>query len=601
MRKILALTLVVLLVMQSVQALNNTPDGVTITKQVTKAEISTVAIASAHPLATDAGLKILKQGGNAFDAAITVSAVLAVVEPYSSGIGGGGFWLLHTAADNKSVMLDGRETAPGNATADMYLDKQGAVVPRLSIDGALAAGIPGEPAALVWLAEHYGKLPLSTTLQPAIDAAINGFPVDAYYLRMLGFRLDAVKKSPVAANIFLSDSELPKLGTLIKQPDLAHTLELIAKHGRAGFYQGEIAEKLVKGVQQAGGIWTKQDLKNYRIKLREPIVSHYKGMTVTSAALPSSGGVVLSEIFNILSGYSMQSLDKTTQMHLITEAMRRAYRDRAEYMGDSDFVEVPVRQLTSLDYANKLRSSISKIKATRSEDLPPTWKDQSLGTDTTHFSILDQEGNRVAATLSINYPFGSGFMPEGTGVLLNDEMDDFSAKPGTPNVYGLVGAKANAIEPNKRMLSSMSPTFLETKNRLAIIGTPGGSRIITMVLLGSLAFHEGKTAEEIVNLPRFHHQYLPDHIQYEAASLDAETIEALEKRGHEMSENSGTWGNMQIVIKDKNSGILSAASDNRGVGKAETGSIELMERKEERKGESNERNIEDNKKGNKPQ
>ena len=595
MRKVLALILVVLLIMQSAQALKNTPDEAVITKEVTKSETSTAAIASAHPLATDAGLKILQQGGNAFDAAITVSAVLAVVEPYSSGIGGGGFWLLHSATDNKSIMLDGRETAPGKATADMYLDKQGAVVPRLSIDGALAAGIPGEPAALAWLAEHYGKLPLSTTLQPAIDAAKKGFSVDAYYLRMLGFRLDAVKKSPAAANVFLSDFDLPKLGTLIKQPDLAHTLELIAKHGRAGFYQGEIAAKLVKGVQQAGGIWTKQDLKNYRVKLREPVISQYKGMTITSAALPSSGGVVLSEMFNILSGYSLPSLDKTTQMHLITEAMRRGYRDRAEYMGDSDFVDVPVKRLTSFDHANKLRLSINKDKATRNEDLPPTWKDQSLGTDTTHFSIIDQQGNRVAATLSINYPFGSGFIPEGTGVLLNDEMDDFSAKPGTPNVYGLVGAKANAIEPNKRMLSSMSPTFLETENRLAIIGTPGGSRIITMVLLGSLAFHEGRTADEIVNLPRFHHQYLPDHIQYEVGSLDVRTIESLEKRGHEMSENSGTWGNMHIVIKDKNSGALDAASDSRGIGKAKTVSFTPFA-----SGESEKGSTEDNKKGNKP-
>lgn len=534
----------------------------------TKANINSLAIASAHPLATEAGLEILQQGGNAFDAAITVSAVLAVAEPYSSGLGGGGFWLLHTEKDNNNVMLDGRETAPGKASSKMFLDKQGQVIPRLSMDGALAAGIPGEPAALAWLAEHYGNLPLSKTLQPAIEIAKKGFPVDEHYLKMLSFRLNTIKQSPAAAKAFLLDLKVPQLGALIKQPDLAHTLKLMAKQGRAGFYQGEVADKLVKGVQQAGGIWTKQDLKNYQVKLRQPVQSHYKGMTITSAALPSSGGIVLSEIFNILSTYSLEKEDKVTRIHLITEAMRRAYRDRAEFMGDSDFVDVPVKLLTSLEYAAGLRQSINKNHATNSHSLASTWKDNNNGTDTTHFSIVDQQGNRVAATLSINYPFGSCFMPEGTGILLNDEMDDFSSKPGTPNAYGLVGAKANEIVANKRMLSSMSPTFLETDDRLAVIGTPGGSRIITMVLLGSLGFYEGKSADEIVNLPRFHHQYLPDHIQYEKGIFDSETIDSLQEKGHELLENSGTWGNMHIVIKNKKTGELSAASDKRGIGKS---------------------------------
>lgn len=529
---------------------------------------STIGIATAHPLATDAGHAILLQGGNAFDAAITVSAVLAVVEPYSSGLGGGGFWLLHTAKDNQDIMLDGRETAPSKATANMYLDKEGHVIPDLSITGALSAGIPGEPAALDWLAKNKGKLSLAQTLQPAIDLARNGFTVDTYYQKMLGFRLDAIRKSTAASRVFLKNNDIPELGTLIKQPHLAHTLELMAEKGRAGFYQGEVAEKLVEGVQKAGGIWTADDLKNYRVKLREPVKTHYKGMTITSAALPSSGGIVLSEIFNMLSGYALHTLDEGTRIHLIIEAMRRGYRDRAEYMGDSDFVDVPVKLLTDPGYAKGLRQSIRKDKATPSNTLAPTWRDQYKGTDTTHFSIIDKEGNRVAATLSINYPFGSCFIPEGTGILLNNEMDDFSSKPGAPNGYGLVGAKANAIEPGKRMLSSMSPTFLEMDDRLAVIGTPGGSRIITMVLLGSLGFYEGKTADEIVNLPRYHHQYLPDHIQYEAGSLAKDIIKSLEKRGHQTLENEGVWGNMHIVIKDKKSGMISAASDQRGIGKA---------------------------------
>ncbi len=530
-----------------------------------KAEIG---ISTAHPLATDAGNEILSNGGNAFDATVAISAVLAVVEPYSSGIGGGGFWLLHTAKDQQDIMLDGRETAPAKATADMYLDKDGKVIPRLSIDGPLAAGIPGEPAALVWLAENHGNLALSASLKKAIEIARNGFEVDAYYQKMLGFRLEAIRKSPASAKIFLANNEIPEIGTLIKQPDLAKTLEQLAKKGRAGFYQGEVADNLISSVQKAGGIWTKDDLSKYQIKLRKPIKSEYKGMRITSAALPSSGGIVMSEIFNILAGYDLHKLDKETKIHLIAEAMRRAYRDRAEYMGDTDFVDVPIEKLISPLYADGLRQSIRKDKTTPSNSLAPTWKDQSNGTDTTHFSVIDREGNRVAATLSINYPFGSGFTAKGTGVLLNDEMDDFSSKSGSPNVYGLVGAKANAIEPNKRMLSSMSPTFLETEDRLGIIGTPGGSRIITMVVLGSLGFYEGKTAEEIVDMPRFHHQYLPDRIQYEVNALDNDSIRKLEQLGHTTSAHESTWGNMHVVIKDKRSGKITAAADKRGLGKA---------------------------------
>ena len=535
------------------------------TKVVQNTEIG---ISTAHPLATDAGNTIILNGGNAFDAAVSISAVLAVVEPYSSGIGGGGFWLLHTAKDQQDIMLDGRETAPGNATADMYLDKDGNVIPKLSIDDALSAGIPGEPAALVWLAENHGKLSLATSLQQAIEIARKGFVVDDYYQKMLGFRLEAIRNSTASASIFLVNNEIPEVGTLIKQPDLANTLEQLANKGKAGFYQGEVADKLITSVQKAGGIWSKEDLLNYQVKVRSPIVSEYKGMKITSAALPSSGGIVMSEIFNILAGYDLQKLDKQTQIHLVAEAMRRAYRDRAEYMGDADFVEVPVTKLISPLYADGLRQSIRKDKATPSNSLAPTWKDQSNGTDTTHFSVIDKEGNRVAATLSINYPFGSGFTAEGTGVLLNDEMDDFSSKPGSPNVYGLVGAKANAIEPNKRMLSSMTPTFLETKDRIAIIGTPGGSRIITMVVLASLGFYEGLSAEEIVNLPRYHHQYLPDRIQYEADAFDSDTINKLEQLGHTTSAHESTWGNMHVVIKDKRTGKTAAAADKRGLGKA---------------------------------
>jgi gamma-glutamyltranspeptidase/glutathione hydrolase len=326
-----------------------------------------------------------------------------------------------------------------------------------------------------------------------------------------------------------------------------------------------VARRLVAGVQQAGGIWTLEDLMHYQVVEREPVRGRYHGMRITSAAPPSSGGIVLLEILNQLEGFSLENLSEADRIHLIVEAMRRAYRDRAEYLGDPDFVEMPLALLIGKSYAESLRRSIDSAKATPSELLPAA-SDVSQGAHTTHFSIIDSEGNRVAATLSINYPFGSCFVPEGTGVLLNNEMDDFSARPGTPNVYGLVGAEANAIEPAKRMLSSMTPTFLETSDRLAIVGTPGGSRIITMVLLGALAFEAGADAGSIVGLPRFHHQYLPDEIQLEPDALDAVTQDNLKARGHALSLKERPWGNMQLVILNKQDGSLQTGSDTRGIG-----------------------------------
>ena len=531
---------------------------------------SQAAIASAHPIATQAGFEILEQGGNAFDAAVAVSATLAVVEPYSSGIGGGGFWLLHDNKTKKDIMIDGRETAPLKATRNMYLDENGNVVPGLSVDGALAAGIPGEPAALIHIAKKYGRLSLAQSLAPAIRAASKGFVVTEHYRRMAGFRLKSLQLSEHAkdaAKIFLKNNQVPPLGYVIKQPDLAKTLKAMAKHGHKGFYAGKVAKKLVKSNNQAGGIWSLKDLKEYKIKERQPIVSEYKGYRLTSVAPPSSGGVALAEMLNILSFYNVGQLSASNRIHVIVEAMRRTYRDRAEFLGDSDYVKVPVKNLTSKNYAKSLQQKIDFEKATPSSQLKGV-ADTSGGNHTTHFSILDKQGHRVAATLSVNYPFGSGFVAEGTGVLLNDEMDDFSAKPGVPNVYGLVGAEANAIEPGKRMLSSMSPTFIESEDKLAVIGTPGGSRIITMVLHGILATMEGKTASQVVNLPRYHHQYLPDVIQYEPGTFSNKTVKILKELGHKLKPLENTFGNMQVVIWDKKENKVTAASDKRGEGEA---------------------------------
>lgn len=526
---------------------------------------SQAAIASAHPVATRAGFEVLEKGGNAFDAAVAVSATLAVVEPYSSGIGGGGFWLLHDARSKKNIMVDGREKAPLKATRNMYQDKQGNVIPGLSVNGPLAAGIPGEPAALVHIAHKYGRLPLKVSLAPAIRAAREGFKVTRYYQRMVGFRLSVLQEYMESSEIFLQDDNVPEEGYLVKQPGLARTLELLAEKGHAGFYHGEIARELIRSNNAAGGIWSMKDLAQYRVVEREPVVLNYRGYRITSVAPPSSGGVALAEILNMLSFYKLERMSDVSRIHVIAEAMRRAYRDRAEYLGDTDFVDVPMKKLTGMKHATRLQQSIDLEKATPSSSLKAVAVSNG-GNDTTHFSIIDKTGNRVSATLSINYPFGSGFVAGSTGVLLNDEMDDFSSKPGEPNVYGLVGAEANAIEPGKRMLSSMSPTFIENDSKVAIIGTPGGSRIITMVLHGILGFVEGKSAQQIVDIPRFHHQYLPDHIQYEPGAFNKNQLRKLKLMGHQLKAIDNTYGNMHVVTWDRVKNKVDAASDKRGEG-----------------------------------
>lgn len=520
------------------------------------------AIASAHYLATEAGHEILAQGGNAFDAAIAVSAALAVVEPTSSGIGGGAFWLLHRASDGFQVMVDGREQAPAAAHRDMYLDEEGNVNRELAVNGPLAGAIPGEIAGLEHLAKNYGRLPLSNCLQPAIRLATQGFPVDKKYNAMMGWRIDVIKRSPEAARFLLDNGEVPEIGYVIKLPDLAWVLQQVAERGAQGFYSGPVAERMVKGVRDAGGIWTLDDLAAYRIKEREPIRTAYGDYELVTAPPPSSGGIALAEILNVIEPYPLDELPGAQRTHLIVEAMRRAYRDRAIYLGDPDFADIPVDMLTSQFYADGLRASIRPDQATPSSML--AGNDQiPEGTDTTHFSIIDAEGNMVAATLTVNLPFGSGFMPPGTGFLVNNQMDDFSAKQGEPNAYGLIGFVANEIQPYKRPLSSMSPTFMLGEDKHAVIGTPGGSRIITMVLLGILDFMEGNEPESWVSLPRFHHQYVPDKISAESDAFSAAEIEELEGLGHQVEVRERPWGNMHGVMWNLKTGEVSGGSDPR--------------------------------------
>jgi gamma-glutamyltranspeptidase/glutathione hydrolase len=526
------------------------------------------AIATTHPLATQAGFEIFNQGGNAFDAAVAVSAALAVVEPHGSGLGGGGFWLLHSAKDQKNIMIDGREKAPAKAHRDMYLDVNGNVIEGLSVVGPLSAGIPGSPAALDHINQKFGALTLAQNLAPAIRFAKEGFEVDEHFQKYAKFRKSVLNKFPATAAVYLQNGNEPSVGHLIKQPELANTLELIASQGAKGFYTGDFAKKLINGVNNAGGIWSLADLSNYNVIERTPISGSYNGMQITSAAPPSSGGVTIVDTLNILENFDLTKLSNAQQAHIVAEAMRRAYFDRAEYLGDTDFVEVPIQRLINKDYAKIQAQSIDLEEATESDVLSEEALGTGGGENTTHFSIVDSKGNRVAATMSINYPFGSGFIAPGTGMLLNDEMDDFSAKPGVPNVYGLIGNEKNAIAPNKRPLSSMSPTFVENGDEVVVLGTPGGSRIITMVLLGILDYTQGGDAKSMVAKRRFHHQFRPDMIQHESGTFTDHDKEYLEDLGHVLLEGNYLYGDLQVVIHNKKTGAMQAASDPRGPGVA---------------------------------
>ncbi|MDQ3617413.1 MAG: gamma-glutamyltransferase, partial [Pseudomonadota bacterium] len=484
-------------------------DAPAASRQAASAHPPGTAIASAHSLSTDAGFEIIRAGGNAFDAAVAVSAVLSVVEPISSGIGGGGFFLLHDAKSGRDVFVDARETAPAAATPQAYLDENGELNRDRATNGPWSAGIPGLPAGLVHVARQYGRLPLDISLAPAIRIAREGFPVYARLERGYGSRREVMERYRGTREVFLADGNPPKVGEILRQPDLARTLERLAEQGHAGFYQGETADMLLAAVREEGAQWRAEELAGYQVIEREPIRFEYRDWTIITAPPPSSGGVALAQILQILAGWDLATLDPAHRTHLAVEAMRRAYRDRTIYLGDPDFVKVPVARLTSADYAAGLRSTIHPEKATPS-DLLPGRPAPLEDEETTHFSIIDAQGNRVAATQTVNLLYGSGMIAPGTGVLLNNEMDDFALRPGTPNAFGVMGFKANAVEPGKRMLSSMTPTFMESAETVIAVGAPGGSRIITQVLLAILAFDAGMEAQAVAALPRFHHQWMPD-------------------------------------------------------------------------------------------
>lgn len=529
---------------------------------------TTAAVAAAHPLAAQAGYEILAKGGNAFDAAVAVSAALAVVEPYASGIGGGGFWLLHRAKDKFETMIDARETAPGKISTAMFIGPDGQPIARASLEGGRAAAIPGLPAGLAHLAKKYGKLPLKTSLAPAIRLAREGFRIDERYRQMSEMRLEMLQHESALKKLFLDGGAIPDEKFSLRQPDLAATLITIGKSGAKEFYNGTVARELVDGANAAGGVWEMADLKNYRVIERKPIKFTFENLTVTSAALPSSGGLTLAQSLNILEYTPLHGSDPKSRTHYVAEAMRRAFQDRARYLGDPAFSSAPVDELQDKIYAARRALTIDPNEATPSATLGDAPVKKSEGASTTHFSVIDSAGNRVAATLSINTPFGSGVIAGKTGVLLNNTMDDFALSPGVPNAYGLVGSEANSIKPGKRPLSSMSPTFVEDERGILILGSPGGSRIISMVLLGILDY-AGATAfdvQKMVAAPRYHHQYLPDRIEVEPDGFEPELLAQLSSLGHKVDIAKRRWGNMQAVYFDKKTGQTQVGNDPRGIG-----------------------------------
>lgn len=523
-------------------------------------------VASQDPYATQVGVDVLKNGGNAIDAAVAVGYALAVTHPQAGNIGGGGFMVIHLA-DGTTTAIDFRETAPKAATRDMYLDQDGNIIPYQSLTTLSASGVPGTVAGLSYALEKYGTQSSKVVLDPAIALANNGIPVSLNLSKTLkNYGYSAFNDHASSRAIFFkSNDEVLAEGDLLVQKDLANTLTRIRDHGAKEFYEGETAQKIAAHMAK-GGLMTLDDLKEYKIIEREPIKGTYKGYDVISMPPPSSGGIHIVQILNILENFDLQKTgpNSAATYHLMAEAMKRAYADRSEYLGDPDFTDVPVQQLISKEYAKDIAQQISLTKATPSSEIKPTDLAPYESTQTTHYSVVDQYGNAVAVTYTLNTNFGSGIVAEGTGILLNNEMDDFSSKPGEPNVYGLIGGESNAIEPKKRPLSSMSPTIIaKDGNVFVVTGSPGGSRIITTVLQILLNTMEFKmNIAEASAAPRIHHQWLPDFIRVEK-TVSPDTIQVLQSLGHEVKVQP-VMGSTQSIMKTKDG--LFGATDPRTTG-----------------------------------
>jgi len=521
-------------------------------------------VVSAHPEASRAGLEILKAGGNAVDAAITVQFALAVVLPAAGNIGGGGFMVLRQA-NGQINGLDYREMAPARAHRDMYLDAQGNVIPKLSIEGHLAAGVPGTVDGMVKAHQQYGSLPWAQLVQPAVDLAAKGFAITEKEANGLNNHQAAFRKFNEPVNVFLKDIAW-KAGDLLVQQELGQTLARIRDQGRAGFYEGETARLLVAEMTQGNGFISAEDLQKYEAKWRTPVTGAYRGYKVISMAPPSSGGIALLQLLQMVEPYPLGKYgwNKAKTIHLLTEAERRVYADRSEYLGDPDFYKVPVAQLTQPQYLASRMQNFDANKATPSQEIKPGLLTGKEHEETTHFSVVDKAGNAVSVTTTLNGSYGNYVVVDGAGFLLNNEMDDFSAKPGVPNMFGLVGSAANAITPQKRMLSSMTPTILEKDGKLfMVIGTPGGSTIITSVFQTILnVLDHGMSMQEAVSAKRVHSQWLPDEIRYEKDALSNKTVKQLQQKGHTLKE-TGNMGRVDAILVLPN-GQLEGGADPRG-------------------------------------
>lgn len=530
-------------------------------------------VSSASKYASQVGIDILQQGGNAVDAAVAMGFALAVTYPQAGNLGGGGFMIIRTKDTITSI--DYREKAPASSTRDMFLDPKGNFLPDKSQVGHLSAGVPGSVSGMLYALEKYGTMQRSIVLAPAIKLARDGFEIEDRFAESLNSNYDGFKRFPSTKKVFTKNGLRYSAGELFVQDDLANTLTLIDVHGRDGFYTGITADLIVAEMQRGGGIITKEDLSSYNAVERRVVSSNYKGYDVYSMGPPSSGGIALIQLLNMMESEPVPDRNSAyygvsgyaDYYHVMTESMKRVYADRSEYLGDPDFWKVPVKQLTDKKYSYGRRKEIGDNSTPSSEIKPGIVVSES--DQTTHYSVIDKDGNMVSVTTTLNNTYGSFVVVDGAGFLLNDEMDDFASKPGAPNMFGLIGNEANAIQPNKRMLSSMTPTIiLKNGNPFMVIGSPGGGRIITSVFRTIVNVIDFKmTLDSAIDMPRFHHQWLPEYIQYESGAIDNEVLAALKQKGHELRE-IGDYGRLEGILIDWDNRTYYGHSDRRGYGKA---------------------------------
>ncbi len=527
-------------------------------------------VVTASKIASDVGIEILKKGGNAIDAAVAVGFALAVTYPSAGNLGGGGFMVIHLS-DGSNTSIDYREKAPDSAYETMYQDSSGNFIEELSQYGVTSSGVPGSVAGMIYALEKYGSLPLNEVIQPAIDLAENGFPIEYRFAKSLEYEFNLFNKIESSKKVFTNNGEPFLENDIFIQKDLANTLNRIKNYGLDGFYKGETAELIVKQVNADGGYITLDDLMDYKPVERVPISTRYKGYDVITMGPPSGGGVSLLQMLNILENFnfSMDEWGSSKYIHTLVESMKYAFADRSEYIGDPDFIKIPLDSLLSKHYAKNIFSFIGDGSTPSTEIYPGDFIGQNESEETTHYSIVDRFGNAVSTTTTINSSYGSKVVVEGAGFLLNNEMDDFSSKPGEPNQFGLIGSDANKIEPNKRMQSSMSPTIILKDNKpVLVVGSPGGSTISTVVLqviLNVLNF--GMNIQQAINMPKIHHQWLPDQIDYEIFGLSVDVKKSLLERGHFLG-NRRSLGRVEGIFIDENENTFLGATDPRGYGKA---------------------------------